>query len=467
MTQQSTHEKSPQPQSVPSAEPRRSWLTRRLENANSVAFVVFGGLTAFCVYFSMYAFRKPYAAGTYEVVEGWTIDFGFKELLVISQILGYALSKVIGIKIISEMKPSRRAPAILLLIGISMVGLVLFAILPADVKFLGLFLNGLPLGMIWGLVFGYLEGRRTTEILGAILSASFIVSSGVVKSVAIMLMNAGVSEFWMPAATGALFLPILFVSVWGLSQLPAPTAADVAARTERPPMNAAQRRAFLKAWGPGLALLVLGYVLLTVFRDFRDDFAVEIWAGLGFRDDPGVLTASEIPIAIVTLLVFAGLVLIKDNRVAFLTVQAMSLVGAVLMGASALGFIMGVLSPLQLMIGAGAGLYIGYMPFNAMLFERMIAATKTLANAGFLIYIADASGYLGTVGLLVYKNVFAKEVEWLQVYLVGAFVTSGVCLVFFLCAMAYFAKRIPRRSTGFTSAPPRVSAPARVPVPAV
>lgn len=208
-------------------------------------------------------------------------------------------------------------------------------------------------------------------------------------------------------------------------------------------MNAAQRRTFLKAWGPGLALLVLGYVLLTVFRDFRDDFAVEIWAGLGFRDDPGVLTASEIPIAIVTLLVFAGLVLIKDNRVAFLTVQARSLVGAVLMGASALGFIMGVLSPLQLMIGAGAGLYIGYMPFNAMLFERMIAATKTLANAGFLIYIADASGYLGTVGLLVYKNVFAKEVEWLQVYLVGAFVTSGVCLVFFLCAMGLLRQADP------------------------
>ncbi len=443
MALQLTSEDSP---NNPDSDPKRSWLTRKLESANSFAFVVFGGLAAFCVYFSMYAFRKPYAAGTYEVIDGWTIEFGFKELLVISQILGYALSKVIGIKVISEMKPSRRAPAILLLIGASLVGLVLFAILPVQIKFLGLFLNGLSLGMIWGLVFGYLEGRRTTEILGAILSASFIVSSGIVKSIAVAFMNAGVSEFWMPAATGAVFLPLLFVSVYALSQLPAPNKADIAARTERKPMNAQQRKDFLLKYLPGLVLLIAGYILLTVFRDFRDDFAVEIWAGLGFEDDPGVLTQSEIPVAIVTLLVFGGLVLIKDNLRAFLTIQVMSLVGAVLMGLSALGYVAGVVGPLWLMIGTGAGLYIGYMPFGAMLFERMIAASKTVANAGFLIYVADDSGYLGTVVLLTYKNFFASDLDWLSIFLIGAFVSSIVCFVFFTIAMGYFAKKFGRRS---------------------
>ncbi|MCV7194809.1 hypothetical protein [Mycolicibacterium brumae] len=32
---------------------KQSWLTTRLERANTLAFVLFGGLTAFCVYFSM------------------------------------------------------------------------------------------------------------------------------------------------------------------------------------------------------------------------------------------------------------------------------------------------------------------------------------------------------------------------------------------------------------------------------
>lgn len=428
---------------------KKSMITRGLEKANSFAFVAYGGLAAFCVYFSMYAFRKPYAAATYEDVTGWEIAFDFKGLLVISQILGYALSKVLGIKVISEMEPKRRAPAILLLILASLAGLVLFAILPVQIKFIGLFINGLPLGLIWGLVFGYLEGRRTTEVLGAILSASFIVSSGIVKSVALFLMTTlGVGEFWMPAATGALFLPLLFISVWGLSQLPPPNLGDVAARTIRLPMNATQRYNFLARYGIGIGLLVFGYVLLTVFRDFRDDFAVEIWAGLGFADDPGVLTQSEIPVAIFTLLAFGLLIMIKDNLTAFLTIQVMCAVGALVMGLSALGFVNHLLSPLQLMIGTGTGLYIAYMPFGAMLFERMIAATRQVANAGFLIYVADASGYVGTVLLLVYRNFFAADLEWLSVFLTGAFIASGVTLTFTIVAMIYFARKLRQPSVG-------------------
>lgn len=422
---------------------RASALTRWLAQANSFAFVCYGGLAAFCVYFSMYAFRKPYAAATYENVAGWSSAFDFKALLVIAQILGYALSKVIGIKVISEMEPKKRAPAILLLIFLSLAGLLLFAVLPVQWKVVGLFVNGLPLGMIWGLVFGFLEGRRTTEILGALLSASFIVSSGIVKSVAIFLMTTvGVSEFWMPAATGALFLPLLFVSVWGLSQLPAPSPRDVAARTERRPMNSAERVDFMRTYGVGVVLLVIGYVLLTVFRDFRDDFAVEIWAGLGYRDDPGVLTASEIPVAIITLLAFAALVTIKNNLRALLTIHAMTLVGALLMSLSAFAYLKDMASPLQLMIGTGAGLYMAYMPFGAMLFERMIAATRYVGNAGFLIYVADASGYLGTVALLVCKNFFAPDLDWLAVFLGGAFVASGVRVVFTAASMVYFARKL-------------------------
>ena len=56
--------------------------------------------------------------------------------------------------------------------------LLIFGLVPPHWKVLAIFLNGLPLGMIWGLVVWYLEGRRTSEILLAALSCSFIVSSG-------------------------------------------------------------------------------------------------------------------------------------------------------------------------------------------------------------------------------------------------------------------------------------------------
>ena len=70
--------------------------------------------------------------------------------------------------------------------------------------------------MIWGLVFSYVEGRRVSELLGAMLCASFILSSGVVKSVAVLFLHAGVPETWMPAVTGAAFTPVLLVSLWWL-----------------------------------------------------------------------------------------------------------------------------------------------------------------------------------------------------------------------------------------------------------
>ena len=188
---------------------------RWLERAHPFAFTLFAGLAGFCAYFSMYAFRKPFAAATFGAVDGWAFVLDYKIALVLAQVAGYAISKMIGIKVISEISPARRGQAILALIGLSWLALVLFAVTPAPWNVGALFLNGLPLGMIWGLVFGYMEGRRTSEVLGAILCASFILSSGVVKSVGKWLMvEHHLTPFWMPAATGVLFMPLLAVSVW-------------------------------------------------------------------------------------------------------------------------------------------------------------------------------------------------------------------------------------------------------------
>ena len=78
---------------------------------------------------------------------------------------------------IAAMRAGQRAQAILGLIGGAWLALIVLAVAPPWAKVLALFVNGLCLGMIWGLVFAYMEGRRTSELLGALLCASFIVSS--------------------------------------------------------------------------------------------------------------------------------------------------------------------------------------------------------------------------------------------------------------------------------------------------
>lgn len=84
----------------------------------------------------------------------------FKTVLVISQVLGYMLSKFAGIKLVSVMTSTKRATSLVALVGFSLLMLLAFAVLPVNFKPYALFLNGMPLGMVFGLVFSYLEGRK-------------------------------------------------------------------------------------------------------------------------------------------------------------------------------------------------------------------------------------------------------------------------------------------------------------------
>jgi hypothetical protein len=423
-----------------------------LRNASPVAFTAFASLAGFATYFSMYAFRKPFAAASFGSVDGWHYTLDFKIALVIAQVLGYATAKFIGISVISGMQPTYRARAILGLIGASWVALVIFAVAPAFVKVLAMFFNGLCLGMIWGLVFAYMEGRRTSEILGAVLCASFIVSSGAVKSVGILLMQVlHVPVFWMPAAAGLVFVPVLFLAVWGLASLPPPTAEDEAARVRRAPMNAHERRAFLVDYGLGVALLVTTYVFATALRDFRDNFGAELWRALGYANPASVFTSTELAVAAVALAALGIIVKVKDNVRALAVIHGVILAGLLLLGASTLAFDAGWLGPLPWMIASGAGLYVVYTPFNAMLFDRLVAVSGRVATAGFLIYVADSAGYAGSCGLLLWRNFGMLRAEWLTVFKYAAYTTSVVGLVLVSLSLAYFSGRA--RASVRTAAP--------------
>src|SRR5258708_11408977 len=143
----------------------------------------------------MYGFRKSFTAASFDGVTLFGISY--KVVLVISQVLGYMLSKFYGIRFIAAMQPSKRAGYIIRLVLTAWGSLLLFALVPAPYNFVFMFINGLPLGMVWGLVFGFLEGRRVTELMGAILATSFIFSSRLAKTVGKCLMlDAAVSEGW-------------------------------------------------------------------------------------------------------------------------------------------------------------------------------------------------------------------------------------------------------------------------------
>jgi MFS family permease len=407
---------------------------------SDIPFVLNASLASFGVYFCMYAFRKPFTVATFEGIQVFGIDY--KILLIIAQVIGYVISKFIGIKIISELKSNQRIFYLLGLIGIAEIALVLFAIVPKPYNIFFMFINGISLGMIWGIVFSYLEGRKFTEILGVALSTSFIVSSGVVKSVGFFVMESlHFSEFWMPAITGLLFVGPLLFFAWLLERIPKPSQEDIALRSERIPMTQKDRKKVLLQFLFPMTIWVLFYTYLTAFRDFRDNFARELWDSLGYKDDISVYSSSEIIVAGIVLLILGAAFYFKDNMKALIFYQILLLLGSVSIGGSTFLFHSHTITPFSWMVVSGFGLYICYVPFNCLFFDRFIAAFKIKGNAGFFIYVADAFGYLGSVIVILYKNFGQPNLSWLDFFMNGAYLIAGLGTVVTISSMIYLSNK--------------------------
>ena len=411
-----------------------------MEHQPDWVFALVVSLAAFLTYSCMYSFRKPFAVGVFEGMNFWGVDY--KIWLITSQVIGYTLSKFLGIKYIAEMESTSRAVCILLLVGIAEVALLFFWLVPSPYNVIFMFFNGLPLGMIWGVVFSYLGGRRLTELLGAGLSASFIIASGVAKSAGKWVMvDLHFTEFAMPFITGLFFAIPLVISVFLLDCIPPPTAEDEKLRTKRSPMNRLERKAFLKQFYVGIILLVTTYMFLTIFRELRDNFSVEIWKSLGYGNDPAIFTVAELPVALFTLLSLALVTFIRSNYKAFNIILLIIFVGFLLIIVSTLLFSSHLISGKVWMVTVGIGLYLGYVPFNAFLYERLISSFKYISNIGFVIYVSDAFGYLGSLGVVFYKNFFNYNIRWIDFFCLSGLCLSVLGLVFIILSFFYFKNK--------------------------
>lgn len=403
------------------------------------AFVIPAAAAAFITYLSMYAFRKPFTAATFDNLFLWGVPY--KIFLILAQLIGYTISKYLGIKFIAELEAFNRVKFLFFLMGFALLTLFLFGITGYPYNFLFMLLNGLPLGMIWGVVFSFLEGRRTTELLGAIMASSFIISSGLVKSTGSWLLLTGITgEMWMPFLTAVIYLPVLLIGMSLLKRINPPDESDMLSRTPRYPMNKADRKFFYKTFAPGIVLSVLLYVALTIFRDLRDNFAVEFWQAMGLGKIPSILTFSELPTAFIVLAVIASMIAIRNNRYAFYGSLFISLLSGFFLVLITWMFNIEFLSGIVWMVLSGALMYMPYIAYHTLYFERWIAYFKFKGNAGFLMYTADSAGYLGSTLILIYKSFATPDLSWI-VFLKTAAVVVGLS-VFILSAMAivYFRK---------------------------
>ena len=389
----------------------------------------------------MYAFRKPFGAATFEELKFLDTAINLKTAFVISQLIGYTISKYLGCKFCSEIKRRHQAKALAAMILIAQLALLGFAMLPANLKVAAIFINGVPLGMVWGLVSRYLEGRKTTELLFAGLSCSYIIASGSVKTVGGWTMESGVTQFWMPATVGAIFLVPFFLSVFFLNQLPPPSEEDVASRSKRTIMDGKGRVAFIKRFLTGLILLLVLYFFLTAYRDFRDNYMPEVFTAMGYASEPTLFSRADYPIAFGIMVVMALLNLAKNHRRGLLAVFAVMISGMLLMGVATVLKDMGTISGMWWMILIGFGAYLAYVPFGAVLFERVMASTKAAGTAVFAIYLCDAVGYTGSVGIQLYKDLGHPDLDYYQFLRMFTYAMASAGTVLFLLSSVYFYRK--------------------------
>jgi len=410
-------------------------------NRSNTFFIIWCMIAAFGAYFCMYAFRKPFNAGVYEGLTLWGLHY--KTILVITQVLGYMLSKFIGIKIISELKAASRNKLIIILILIAETALLLFGLVPYPYNFICLFFNGLPLGMVWGVVFSYLEGRRFTEVLAMGLSTSLIISSGYLKTIYFYVHEwfPQLSEFWLPFVIGLLFLPLFLLFVWMLSVIPAPTPDDIQRRSPRVPMSNEDKKNVFRQYGTGLVGFVIVYALLATLRDFRDNFSVEIWNEVEPGWNKTIFAKTETVAGIVVLIAVGLLSVIKSNRKGFLATNLLAIGGLGLSSIATLLFHANAIQPFWWMLLSGTGLFLAYIPFQVAMFERMIAFFRIKANAGFFVYICDAIGYLGSVILLLYKEFMMKDLSWSNMLIRFSYMQGVVSITIMVLCIAFFLNR--------------------------
>lgn len=411
----------------------KSETNKRMSN---FLFILWAGGAALLSYSLVYALRKPFTAATFDGMDFFGMDY--KVATTIMQIFGYLISKFFAIKIVSELKRESRLKFMIFSVALAELALVFFGLLPHPFNVFALFFNGLALGCMWGVIFSFIEGRKVTDILASLLGVSMAVSSGMAKSLGLFVVNTlGVTEFWMPALIGGLAFPLLIFMGWALNKLPQPTDEDRVLRSERVTLNGEQRRQLFKSYMPLLIMLFFANLFITILRDIKEDFLVNIidvstissWL---FAQVDGMVT-------LIILGIFAMMSLINSNYRVLLVLLAMVIGGSATISYLAFNYDALQLPTLYWLFIQSLSLYMVYLSFQTLFFERFIACFKIKGNVGFFIATIDFIGYTGTVCVLLFKEFCSPDINWMEFYnqfsgwvgIIGviAFIGSAVYLV--------------------------------------
>jgi hypothetical protein len=135
------------------------------------------------------------------------------------------------------------------------------------------------------------------------------------------------------------------------------------------------------------------------------------------------------------------MIYINNNKLALQISQIIILAGFILCGVSTFLFMQELITGYVWIVLVGLGLYMGYIPFNCILFDRMIASFKIKGNVGYFMYLVDSFGYLATVFVIIAKGSMGISISWTYFYSNGVLALSILGSLISITTLLYFNKK--------------------------
>ena len=306
----------------------------------------------------------------------------FKTCLALAQTFGYALGKIPSL-IYSPKLPHHRLKGALMVIIASSGACMGLSVLMPPVLSLGFVLLGcVSLAPTWSVLMRFLEGRRDTEMVVAIVSFSYIGCSGLSKGIAIDLISVhAFSDAKAVAVCATAGVVLGLIAAARVAAQPSPCAEDIKKRGKRQPMNnmRAECGALQRDFGVGIGLSIAAYTMLGSIRAFRDYFQLELFRAVGLSGRGASLFAtSEFSISIVVLASSACFGLIEDNRRALRAILRVAAAGGVALALSTLLHQRSYLNGLSWMTAVGAAAFLACKPTGGCNAHRPSSLQRTL-----------------------------------------------------------------------------------------
>jgi hypothetical protein len=141
------------------------------------------------------------------------------------------------------------------------------------------------------------------------------------------------------------------------------------------------------------------------------------------------------------------MILVKDNKKAFYLGLFICLLGFILSLIAVIGLQVNFLNGFWFMVLVGLGLYLPYVVVHTTIFERLLAMTREKGNCGYLMYLADAIGYLGYVAVIISNSFVSKQISVLNLFVIMVASISVISCVLVVFAWIYFVKKVGNTAT--------------------